>query len=166
MRFEKVNLEEFKEDVAKCFPALNETYVENFWEDIKLPKQATVNSMGIDFFSPFTVRIMGESTITIPTGIKWIADGHTDKGLCMFPRSGMGFNYGIHLMNTVGIIDADYEKDILIKLHNPSGETIDIRKGAKFVQGIIIPYYICDNAKADTDSIRTGGFGSTDKEKK
>jgi dUTPase len=47
----------------------------------------------------------------------------------------------------------------MIKLYNPSNDTVYIPKGKAFVQGIVLPYQICDGAESDEN--RTGGLGST-----
>jgi dUTP pyrophosphatase len=75
--------------------------------------------------------------------------------LKLYPRSGLGFKYKLHLNNTVGIIDSDYndsdnEGHIFVKLVNDSGDKILIvGSGESVVQGIFIPYGITvdDDAK-------------------
>lgn len=57
--------------------------------------------------------------------------------------------------------DSKNEGNIMIKLFNPSNETIKVKRGEAFAQGIITTYFTCDgdNVKAKRD----GGMGSTDK---
>ena len=89
--------------------------------------------------------------------------------LTCYPRSGLGFKYGVSLANTVGIIDSDYyyadnEGHIWVKLVNQSiisEECIVIPKGTAFMQGIFLPYGVTEDDNVTEQ--RTGGFGSTDK---
>ena len=79
-------------------------------------------------------------TIKIPTGIcAEIAEGWV---LQIYPRSGLGFQYGLQLDNTVGIIDSDYYHaknggHIFIKMTNCSrlGQTVSVGAGEGFAQG-------------------------------
>ena len=169
MRFEKVSLKQYANDVEKNISCYGDfslpLMIEESYNDIKLPKQGTAFSMGMDFFAPYDVTLYSGNSEVIPTGIRWVvnkADGNV--GLIIVPRSGLGFKHGIRLENTVGVIDADYqfadnEGHIMIKLHNPSNKTVYISKGKAFAQGIVLSYMICDGAESDEN--RTGGFGST-----
>ena len=134
------------------------------FDSIILPKRATSGSAGYDFFAPFDFELNPGKSITIPTGIRAkIDEGYVLK---IYPRSGLGFKYRLTLNNTVGIIDSDYfyaenQGHILIKMTNCGNDLLKIEKGRGFAQGIFLEYGITidDNAT----SIRTGGFGSTDK---
>ena len=134
------------------------------YEDIMLPARATAGSAGYDFFAPFDFELNAGESITIPTGIRAkIDDGYVLK---IYPRSGLGFKYRLTLNNTVGIIDSDYfyaenQGHIMIKMTNCGATPLKVEKGKGFAQGIFLEYGITidDNAT----SIRTGGFGSTDK---
>ena len=101
-------------------------------------------------------------SVLIPTGIRCeMEDGWV---LMLFPRSSLGFKYGIRLSNTVGVIDSDYayaanEGHIMVKLRNPSGQEIAIAKGDRFCQGVLLPFGTAE--EEDSFSERTGGFGST-----
>lgn len=174
-RFEKVSYEQFKKDWLDTFtPKYNDmdedivdTIIKNIYDSIKLPKRATKGSMGYDFFSPCNIMIPVDKSVKIPTGIKcYIEDGW---GLEIYPRSGQGFKYGVHLANTVGIIDLDYynntnnEGHIFVKLVNDSelANLIDIKSGDAFCQGKLSPYGITYDD--DADGVRIGGIGSTSK---
>ena len=87
----------------------------------------------------------------------------TSVFLGLYPRSSLGFKYGMRLLNTVGIIDSDYA-------HNESNEghimvgiicskPMRLEQGTKFCQGIIQPYFVMEDDQADGE--RTGGMGST-----
>ena len=170
MYFEKISFDQWKKDYLKLCQTQDEFMpmsIEQSYNDIKLPKQGTKHSMGVDFFAPYTITIPHGFHHTIPTGIRWVTkpiDSHV--GLIIVPRSGLGFKYGLRLANTVGIIDADYcnaknEGHIMIKMFNPSWEDVTIQCGNGFAQGIILPYIIPDGTESNEQ--REGGFGSTTK---
>ncbi|MBE6041441.1 MAG: deoxyuridine 5'-triphosphate nucleotidohydrolase [Clostridiales bacterium] len=163
--FEKVTYERWKADCG--VRGLPDKELRKWYEDIKLPAQATAASAGCDFFMPFNLNFEAGSSFKIATGIRWVTDGDRDrdKVLLVVPRSGLGFKYGIRLSNTVGVIDADYcdsdnEGHIIVSLVNPSQETVKLPEGKPFAQGIVVKYEIPDGA--GSDSHRNGGFGSTD----
>ncbi len=150
--FQKVSENQFKDDGGKDY------------DSIILPQRATVGSAGYDFFSSENIVISAKSDCLIATGIRSrISNGWV---LCIFPRSGLGFKYGISLKNTIGIIDSDYyfssnEGHIMVKLNNPSDEEVVIPKGKAFAQGVFLPFGITEDDSTLTE--RNGGFGSTDK---
>ena len=115
-KFEKVSFEQY----AKLSIG-DDVDIRNEYDNIKLPKRATIGSAGYDFFAPFSFKLEVGETIKIPTGIRVLLDD--DKFLAIYPRSGLGFKYRVQLDNTVGIIDSDYsqsdnEGHIFIKLTN------------------------------------------------
>lgn len=168
MRFEKVSFEQFKKDYLAntiCVHDHVDAEIEQMYNELKIPRRATIGSAGYDFYLPCDLILDGGSTALIPTGIKVALD--RKKVLQIFPRSGLGFKFGIHLVNTVGIIDADYynnesnEGHIMIKIHNPSNRTLELKRGDAFSQGIIMAYFIVEDDSALAE-IRHGGLGSTD----
>lgn len=172
--FSKVSYEQFKKDWVEEFDGLTEeispnvvdAHVRDLYDNIKLPKRATYMSAGYDFFSPMSFTLDPGKSIKIPTGIRCeMYDGWV---LMEFPRSGLGFKYGLSMANTVGVIDGDYaysdnEGHIFVKLTNDSSlaKVICIGKGEAFCQGIFLPFGI--TLDDDTTEVRNGGFGSTDK---
>lgn len=164
-KFEKVSLKQFEKDWIKTFRNSKDIITE-IYNDIKLPSRATYKSAGYDFYAPVHIVLEPKKTIKIPTGIRVYID--YNWVLKLYPRSGLGFKYGMREANTVGIIDADYydsdnEGHIFVKLINDSAicKTIDIPKGTGFVQGIFSEYGI--TVDDVSNGIRNGGFGSTDK---
>jgi len=131
-------------------------------QEIPLPRRATAGSAGYDFTAPAETVIPAGGSALIPTGIR--AEMETGWVLMLFPRSSLGFKYGIRLSNTAGIIDSDYafaknEGHIMVKLRNPSGAPVVIGKGERFCQGVFLPY---GTAEEDGEfAEREGGFGST-----
>ena len=132
--------------------------------EIPLPRRATAGSAGYDFVSPAETVIPAGSSALIPTGIR--AEMEPGWVLMLFPRSSLGFRYGVRLSNTTGIIDSDYafaknEGHIMVKLRNPSENPVTIGRGERFCQGIFLPY---GTAEEDGEfALRQGGFGSTGK---
>ena len=180
MHFEKITREQWVKDAVNLL-SLEHPTAENFrdinklYDNIKLPKRATKHSAGYDFYVSGDVIIPMEESGIIPTGIRWVCDKEEDKNkvLQLYPRSGIGFKTGVRLMNTVGIIDADYwegnnEGHIMLKIYNPmnlhSNPTghLQIKDGEAIVQGVITEYHTCDNEEEIVEK-RTGGMGSTDK---
>jgi dUTP pyrophosphatase len=173
-KFEKVSYEQFERDWIDTFGLkyndwdedVIEKTIHDIYDSIKLPKRATSGSAGYDFFCPNGLRIEANGVAKIPTGIRCkMARGCV---LQCYPRSGHGFKYGVHLANTVGIIDEDYygsdnEGHIFIKLVNDSAlaKPIELKAGDAFCQGILIPYGI--TVDDDVAEVRRGGLGSTDK---
>lgn len=130
--------------------------------EIALPKRATAGSAGYDFVSPLDVTIPAGGTALIPTGIR--AEMEPGWVLLLFPRSSLGFKYGMRLSNTVGVIDSDYafaknEGHIMVKLRNPLSGPVTIGRGERFCQGVFLPYGTAEEDEVLTG--RTGGFGST-----
>ncbi len=131
--------------------------------DGKLPARSTKHSAGYDFFAPFDFTVAPHSTTKLHfTDVKVRLD--SDSVLLLFPRSSLGCK-GIMLANTVGVIDADYygnpknDGNIGFMMVNKSDEPVEIKKGDKFMQGIILKYGITDDDNVSTE--REGGFGST-----
>ncbi len=155
-KFEKVSFNEYQK---------NDNSLSNY-ENIKLPKRATVGSAGYDFYAPYDFSLEPNQTIKIPTGIRV----KIDEGwfLAIVPRSSLGFKYRLQLDNTVGIIDSDYynalnEGHIFIKLTNDSKNdlVLNVKKGEAIAQGIFLPFGITTDDEVLEK--RTGGFGSTNK---
>ena len=134
------------------------------YNSIMLPKRATSGSAGYDFFAPYDFTLQPNETIKVATGIRV----KIDEGwvLKIYPRSSLGFKYRLRLDNTVGIIDSDYffadnEGHIFIKITNLGDKPLSVEKGKAFAQGVFVEYGI--TVDDDATSLRTGGFGSTDK---
>lgn len=149
--------------IAKFYKVSKAQFSREGYEDIKLPRRATAGSAGYDFYAPYDFTLESGEEIIIDTGIRArIDDGWV---LVILPRSGSGFQYGVRLANTAGVIDSDYfnadnEGHIKIKLVGGS-KTYEVKKGDAFAQGIFLPYGITEDDEATEE--RHGGFGSTGK---
>lgn len=163
--FAKVSFDQFKLDCRKLESAgalwfAEEDQIREYYEAIRLPRRSTKESAGYDFFTPFPISLVKNIPVTIPTGINVMLNPGTF--LMCVPRSGLGFRYGMRLRNTVGIIDSDYywadnQGHIMAKI--TTEESFKLDTGDRFMQGIILPFFIAEDDNAD--GTRTGGFGST-----
>lgn len=178
-KFEKVSYDQFRKDWLNTFyedprdyidPVTNEItleidcYIRRVYDGIELPKRATMQSAGYDFYIPETFTLKSGDNIKIPTGIRCeMYDGWV---LTLYPRSGHGFKYGVRLANTVAVIDGDYaesdnEGHIFVKLVNDSSLAKDIKfnVGDAFCQGVFLPFGI--TLDDEVTEQRNGGLGST-----
>lgn len=159
--FFKISEKQFVADLIKAEPCLSEDEAKKVYAGIKQPRRATDSSAGYDFYLPYDLNLNANVPTIVTTGVSvQIADGWM---LALFPRSGLGFKYGMRLENTVGIIDPDYfdadnEGHILAKI--TVSKDLSLKAGDRFMQGIFLPFGITldDNPALQR---RTGGFGST-----
>ena len=163
--FEKISIEQYCTDWQSKHAARVEK-PEDVYKEIALPRRSTVGSAGYDFIAPYDFTLAPGESITILTGIR--AQMPYDVVLLMMPRSRQGMRYKLQLMNTIGVIDADYyeaknEGHIMVALFNDHRDSavLEVKKGTAFAQGIFLPYYMTDDDAASEK--RLGGFGSTDK---
>lgn len=165
-KFYKVSYNQFKEGMLDYDPTLDETKIKEIYDQISLPKRATVGSAGYDFYTPIDILLKPNETVKIPTGIR--CEMNPSWVLMLYPRSGLGFKYRLQLNNTVGIIDSDYfysdnEGHIFIKVTNDSNENkvLEVKHGQGIIQGIFMTYGTVEDD--ETTEKRNGGFGSTTK---
>lgn len=165
-KFEKISFDQFLKDYQSTFPNIDENTITAYYNNLKLPKRATIGSAGYDFFIPFDLTLTPGETIKIPTGIRvQIDEGYF---LQITPRSGLGFKFRLQLDNTLGIIDSDYynssnEGHIFIKMTNLNTENkvLNVLQGQAVAQGIFLEFGITYDDECE--EIRNGGFGSTTK---
>lgn len=133
--------------------------------EVTLPKRATINSAGYDFFAPEDVTLPAKSLTPVMTGIKCKLE--PCMVLILANRSSNPSKKSLFLANGVGIVDADYynnpdnEGEIGFVFYNNNEKDVEIKKNEKIGQGIITTYIKVEGDNT-TDS-RTGGFGSTGK---
>ena len=133
--------------------------------DYPLPQYATEGSAGLDLRAciegPLTLA-PGQAEL-LPTGI---AIHLEDPGLAavLLPRSGLGHKHGIVLGNLVGLIDSDYQGQVMVSCWNRGDRPYTIAPGERIAQMVILPVVqvALDVVEAFTDSARgAGGFGSS-----
>lgn len=82
----------------------------------------------------------------------------------IFPRSSLGYNHGIILANSVGVIDSDYQGPLKVALHNTTDVAFPIRTGDRIAQLVIMPVTQCQFSIVSHHEVSErgeGGFGST-----
>ncbi len=132
-----------------------------------LPAYGTAGSAGLDLRAcieqPLSIK-PGE-TVLIPTGLA-IHIGDPGYAAMILPRSGMGHKHGIVLGNLVGLIDSDYQGQLMISTWNRGQTEFTLNPMERLAQLIIVPvlqveFNIVDNF--DVSERGVGGFGSTGK---
>jgi dUTP pyrophosphatase len=130
-----------------------------------LPHYATPGAAGLDLRAcldaPLTLA-PGDSQL-VPSGIAIHLD---DPALAAFvlPRSGLGAKHGIVLGNLVGLIDSDYQGQVMVSCWNRGHATFTIAPGERIAQMVIVPVVQVrfEVVEQFTESQRgAGGFGSS-----
>jgi dUTP pyrophosphatase len=106
----------------------------------------------------------GETEL-IPSGISIYIKDPSFAALIL-PRSGLGHKHGIVLGNLVGLIDSDYQGELLISCWNRGNKEFTINSLDRIAQLVLVPVYQASfNLVNDFDSSKRGegGFGSTGK---
>ena len=130
----------------------------------KLPTYGTDHAAGADLYALThgPVEIAPGGTALIRTGVA-VAIPQGYMGL-IFARSGLAAKQGLAPANKVGVIDADYRGELIVFLHNHSGQPRTIEDGERIAQMVITPcftamFQVVD--ELDETSRGSGGFGST-----
>ena len=131
------------------------------------PAYATAGSAGLDLRACIdrTLQLEPGRTELVPAGI---AIHLADPGLAamVLPRSGLGHKHGIVLGNLVGLIDSDYQGQIMVSVWNRGSTTFALNPLERIAQLVIIPVLQVklNRVQEFTESERgAGGFGSTGK---
>jgi dUTP pyrophosphatase len=108
--------------------------------DFPLPAYATEGSAGLDLRACLDAPLLlapGKAEL-IPTGL---AIHLADPGLAavILPRSGLGHKHGVVLGNLVGLIDSDYQGQLMVSCWNRGAEPFTIRPGERIAQLVIVP---------------------------
>ena len=123
----------------------------------ELPIRATKHSAGYDFYAAVPVEIKPGEKRVIPTNIA--VEMEEDDVLLIFPRSSYAIKFGLELVNSVGVIDADYKDQIFICYRNTGDEPFFIKRGDRIAQGVFVKLFKTDDDNASGE--RHGGVGST-----
>ncbi|MEN3372574.1 dUTP diphosphatase [Dechloromonas sp. ZS-1] len=131
------------------------------------PQYATPGSAGLDLRACVAESLTIEpgQTVLVPTGM---AIHLADPGLAamILPRSGLGHKHGIVLGNLVGLIDSDYQGELMVSVWNRGQSSFTLNPLDRIAQLVIVPVLqVAFNVVEDFDaSLRgEGGFGSTGK---
>jgi dUTP pyrophosphatase len=133
--------------------------------EFPLPHYATAGSAGLDLRACLDAALVLEpgATQLIPTGIAIHVD---DPGLAaiLLPRSGLGHKHGIVLGNLVGLIDSDYQGQVMVSCWNRGNTAFTIEPGERIAQMVLVPvvqveFEIVEDFTASHRG--AGGFGSS-----
>jgi len=133
--------------------------------DFPLPAYATDGSAGLDLRAcldaPLTLAA-GKAEL-IPTGLAIHLD---DPGLAavILPRSGLGHKHGVVLGNLIGLIDSDYQGQLMVSCWNRSATDFIVQPGERIAQMVIVPVVqvrleVVEDFAASSRG--AGGFGHT-----
>ena len=131
----------------------------------QLPQYATPGSAGLDLRACLDepVELAPGASQFIPTGL---AIHIADPGLAamVLPRSGLGTKHGVVLGNLVGLIDSDYQGQLMVNCWNRSSTAFTLQPMERIAQMIIVPivqaqFRLVDSFEASARG--EGGFGST-----
>ena len=131
----------------------------------RLPTYGSQGAAGLDLRACIDAPIVLEPgrTELIPTGLA-IHVGNPDYAALLLPRSGLGHKHGIVLGNLVGLIDSDYQGQLMVSCWNRGHATFTIEPFERIAQLVIVPvvqaqFDIVD--EFDASERGASGFGST-----
>lgn len=132
-----------------------------------LPNYATTGSAGLDLQAMLDAPYVLEpnQTILIKAGFAIHIKNPAYAGLIL-PRSGLGVKHGIVLGNLVGLIDSDYQGELMVNLWNRSEAAYTIQAGERIAQFVLMPVLQANLITVqdfDISDRGTGGFGHTGK---
>ena len=136
-------------------------------KEFPLPAYATDGSAGLDLRACLDAPLElapGKAEL-LPTGLAiWVAD----PGLAavILPRSGLGHKHGIVLGNLVGLIDSDYQAQLMVSCWNRGSTAYTVQPGERIAQLVVVPVVQVDFEVVEdfTATARgEGGFGSSGK---
>ena len=134
-------------------------------DEFPLPAYATPGSAGLDLRACLSeaLELAPGATTLLPTGL---AIHIADPGLCatILPRSGLGHKHGIVLGNLVGLIDSDYQGQLMVSVWNRSQQSFIIQPGERIAQLVFLPVVQASFTvveEFDASERGEGGFGSS-----
>jgi deoxyuridine 5'-triphosphate nucleotidohydrolase len=134
-------------------------------KEFPLPAYATSGSAGLDLRACLDAPLVltAGKAVLIPTGLAIHVD---DPGLAavILPRSGLGHKHGVVLGNLVGLIDSDYQGQLMVSCWNRGSVDFTVQPGERIAQMIIVPVVqvrleVVDDFAASSRG--AGGFGHT-----
>lgn len=134
-------------------------------DSIPIPKYETKGSAGIDLRACIKEKVLlvAGTTLMVPIGFAMYLEDPNLAALVV-PRSGLGSKKGIVLGNLVGLIDSDYQGELMVPAWNRSDKDFEINPGDRIAQMIIVPvvqakFKIVENFKESERGEK--GFGSS-----
>jgi len=129
--------------------------------DFPLPAYATDGSAGLDLRACLEAPLTLEpgQTVLVGTGLSVYIGNPGFAGLVL-PRSGLGHKHGIVLGNLVGLIDSDYQGELMISCWNRGASTFTIQPGERIAQYVLVPVIQAElTVVSDFQSTARGGGG-------
>lgn len=130
-----------------------------------MPSYATAGSAGLDLracVEQATVIEAGQ-TVLVKTGLAIYIEYPQFAGLIL-PRSGLGHKHGIVLGNLVGLIDSDYQGELMVSVWNRSQTAFTLEPGERLAQYVLVPVLQAEFEQVE-EFVATergaGGFGHT-----
>ena len=130
-----------------------------------MPTYATAGSAGLDLRACVdeTLQIEPGQTGLVKTGLAIYIQDTAFAGLIL-PRSGLGHKHGIVLGNLVGLIDSDYQGELMVSVWNRSQTTFNLEPGERLAQYVLVPVIQAEFEQVN-EFVATergaGGFGHT-----
>lgn len=133
-----------------------------------LPSYATAGSAGLDLRACLDEAIDIESgqTVLVKTGMAIYIHDVNFAGLIL-PRSGLGHKHGIVLGNLVGLIDSDYQGELMVSVWNRGQTTFRLEPGERLAQYVLVPVVQAEFEQVEEfeETLRgASGFGHTGKQ--
>ena len=130
-----------------------------------LPAYATPGSAGMDLRACIDapIELQPGRTELVPTGVA-IHIGDPGLAALILPRSGLGHKHGIVLGNLVGLIDSDYQGQLMVSCWNRGSESFELKPMDRLAQLIFVPVVkprLAVVEAFDVSERSVGGFGST-----
>ena len=131
--------------------------------EFPLPHYATPGSAGMDLRAMLQQDLILEpgQTVLVPTGLA-VYIGDPGLAALILPRSGLGHKHGIVLGNLVGLIDSDYQGELMVSCWNRGQTAFTITVGERIAQLMLVPVVQAHfDIVQDFDETQrgTGGFG-------
>ena len=130
-----------------------------------MPTYATAGSAGLDLRACVdeSIQIEPGQTVLVKTGLAIYIQDTAFAGLIL-PRSGLGHKHGIVLGNLVGLIDSDYQGELMISVWNRGQNTFRLEPGERLAQYVLVPVVHAEFEQVE-EFVATergaGGFGHT-----
>ncbi len=130
-----------------------------------LPSYATTGSAGLDLRACLdeAIEIGAGETVLVKTGLAIYIEDPNFAGLIL-PRSGLGHKHGIVLGNLVGLIDSDYQGELMVSVWNRGKNTFRLEPGERLAQYVLVPVVQAEFEQVN-EFVATergaGGFGHT-----